>query len=159
MEPVGYKERNSVKAVIYDDLSDGRRILLIKVRERVPNRLLRDRITGRIVRVNTEVWTFVRGGVWKNETDEEALGREIMEEIGIEPYLIEIRGRLSDYEYTYNDFHDIGTAYAVRADTKNRITPNRKEDIVGYKWGTEAEVLYLLTHRWDTDLVHHLKKF
>ncbi len=48
-------------------------------------------------------WQFPQGGVDENESFEEALGRELFEEIGVEPLAYRIVLRKGPYRYDFGD--------------------------------------------------------
>lgn len=48
-------------------------------------------------RVGQEAWQFPQGGIQPNETPEDAMYRELREEVGLESYHVTILGRTSDW--------------------------------------------------------------
>ena len=50
-------------------------------------------------RTNENAWQFPQGGIKSNETIEEAMFRELKEEVGIDESKIEILGRTNDWLY------------------------------------------------------------
>jgi len=50
-------------------------------------------------RINENAWQFPQGGIKSNETIEEAMFRELKEEVGISEGKIEILGRTNDWLY------------------------------------------------------------
>ena len=50
-------------------------------------------------RANENAWQFPQGGIKSNETIEEAMFRELKEEVGIDESKIEILGRTNDWLY------------------------------------------------------------
>ena len=48
-------------------------------------------------RTQEHAWQFPQGGIQKGEAPEEALYRELMEEVGLKPHHVEILGRTKDW--------------------------------------------------------------
>jgi len=88
-------------------------------------------------------WQFPQGGVDKNESDEEALYRELEEELGLPPALVKVVGRRSGYRYefppgmrrfgsnigqqqTYFLCRFLGQDHHIRLDNKNNTPEFRK---------------------------------
>lgn len=91
-------------------------------------------------------WRLLKGGVEGNETPEEALKREIAEEVGLKN--VRIISIIYDYTYDFGDTTHIVTTYLVEANPKEQITLDTKE-VVGYAWMGKVEALRLLY--WDNE--------
>ena len=50
-------------------------------------------------RANQDGWQFPQGGIDDNETPDEAMYRELYEEIGLKPEQVEVIGRTSEWAY------------------------------------------------------------
>ncbi len=48
-------------------------------------------------RCGRDGWQFPQGGIRVHETPEQAMFRELQEEVGLEPHLVEVLGRTSDW--------------------------------------------------------------
>jgi putative (di)nucleoside polyphosphate hydrolase len=48
-------------------------------------------------RAQEHTWQFPQGGIQKGEAPEEAMYRELMEEVGLKPHQVEILGRTKDW--------------------------------------------------------------
>ncbi len=48
-------------------------------------------------RCGRDGWQFPQGGIRTHETPEQAMFRELQEEVGLEPHLVEVLGRTSDW--------------------------------------------------------------
>ena len=48
-------------------------------------------------RTQEHAWQFPQGGIQKGESPEEAMYRELMEEVGLKPHHVEILGRTKDW--------------------------------------------------------------
>ena len=96
------------------------------------------------------IWDFVKGGIKHGETPQEALRRELVEEINIRKYQIikEIKEHLlfkfpdsSDSKYEMQDT----TFFLITIDDRGQIIPDGKE-INDYCFCSTEEVINKLTH-------------
>jgi 8-oxo-dGTP diphosphatase len=80
-------------------------------------------------------WTFPGGIVEQNETDEDALAREVREETGLE--IKQVLKKIYDYEYPRPDgTMTRGVSYSI-VPTSEIVTPNN--EIEDFKWVTIEE--------------------
>ena len=105
-------------------------IILDKKRERV---LLIKRIGG----IHFNKWAFPGGIVERGESDEDALKREIKEEIGVK--VSKIIKKIGDYEYSReNNEKTIGTSFLVSLE--NEEINMDKSEVAEVRWVTIEEM-------------------
>jgi len=116
------KTRREVRAVIFDEKNSEKKILLIK----------RWRI------YYPPSWRLVKGGIKKNETEEQALKREIYEELGLEN--CHILDKLGESQYYVGGQKCIISSYAVRVNSSKPIKYDPRE-VCAYHWFTPDEAI------------------
>src|SRR3990170_4632331 len=110
------KQRREVRAVIYDKLDNEKLVLLIK--------------NFQITTLSPQ-WRLLKGGMQKNETEEQALRRECYEELGLED--LKILGKIRNVRFYTGDVEHFTASYRVRADSRKPIRYNSRE-VAGYHW-------------------------
>jgi len=132
------KIRKTVQAVIFS-VNDEKKILLVK----------------KLDQKKPEYhWRLLKGGVEEGETEEQALKREIQEEIGLKD--VKILDRIYSYSYAFEDTKQTVSTYLVEADPKEPIILDTKE-VVGCAWMTKNEALSLLYWLHEKNAVKLLK--
>jgi len=130
--------RKTVQAVIFSG-DDGKKILLVKkLDQRKPE----------------YHWRLLKGGVEENETEEQALKREVEEEIGLKD--IKILDKIYSYSYVFENTKHLISTYLVEANPKEQITPDTRE-VVGCAWMKKKEALNLLYWVHERNAVKLLK--
>ena len=121
------KIRPSVQAVIFDE--NKRKFLLIKQFDKRKKRYL---------------WRLVKGGIEKNETEEQAVKREIQEEVGLKK--IEIVGKIYEYEYIFPPRKFIVFIYLVKADMEEKVVLEFTEEdkIKDFVWVSKDQAIEML---------------
>lgn len=117
-------EKNGVSAIIYDDMGEKYFLIL-------------HRISG------WQGWEFPKGGINEGETPEQALVREINEEVALNRY--EVKGRLEEGRvFMEGDIKHNIMVYLVQANMNTPVTIDKKEHDT-YLWATKERVLEKLT--------------
>jgi putative (di)nucleoside polyphosphate hydrolase len=95
-------------------------------------------------RLQGEFWQFPQGGMRENETPQQAVFRELKEEVGLEPSDVRVIGRTEDYIY-----YDI---------PKHLIRYHKEPLCIGQK-----QIWFMLGLECDEDCInleqHHLPEF
>lgn len=99
-------------------------------------------------------WRLLKGGIEEGETPEEALKREIAEEVGLKN--IRLLGIIYDYTYDFGDTKHVVTTYAVEVNPKEPIVLDTTE-VVGCAWVDRNEALKLLYWDFEKNAVKLLK--
>ncbi len=95
--------RKEVQGIIFNEKRN--KVLLIKKLDR---------------KFRNYYWRLVKGGIEEGETEEEALKREIFEEIGLTR--IKILKKIHEYEYYFpNDLIHHVSVYAVEGDSQEKL--------------------------------------
>lgn len=100
-------------------------------------------------------WRLVKGGVEKGENKIQALEREIKEETGLKN--IKISRKV--HNYFYFDPRNIKMnvhCYKVLVDRNEKMTLDKNEGIVGFKWVTPKLAVRLLKYKEEKDVVKKL---
>jgi len=129
------KVKKDVQAVIYVMGAEGPSFLLI---ERF------DRPTGQFH------WRLVKGTVREGERPEEALAREVREEVGLTR--IRVRGLLTAYSYEHAGVRHEVASYLVEADPSEPVRLASSDDgrpLRSYRWARPEKALALL--RWGEE--------
>ena len=126
--------RKTVQAVIVSNDSEKRVLIVKKLDQRKPQ----------------YHWRLLKGGVEEGETEEDALKREISEEVGLEN--VKILEKIYNYNYIFgNTKHEVST-YLVKANIKEPIVLDTKE-VVGCAWMKKKEALELLYWQHEKNAV------
>ncbi len=100
-------------------------------------------------------WRLAKGGVEKNESLKQALRREIKEETGLKKIIISKK----IHEYIYFDPRNIKMrvrCYIVFADKNDKVIPDKKEGIVGFKWVSLKLAYRLLKYKEEKQVIKKL---
>ncbi len=133
--------RPSVQAIIVDEKTN--KLLLIKQLDLVKKKYL---------------WRLVKGGVEKDETEEQALKREIREEVGLKN--IEIVGKIYKYEYVFDPKKFVVSTYLVNGNMNEKIALENHENgdrIIDFKWVSREQALEMLYWENEKEAVKLLK--
>lgn len=95
-------------------------------------------------------WSFPKGHVEANETEEETAKREVFEEVGIKVDLIDGFRETIRYNPRPNIEKDV--VYFV-ADSKLQSVRLQKEEVADYKWLRPAQAFKALTFKNDKDIL------
>ena len=128
------KTRHDVQALIFDEIDGEKKVFLIKFYDATKKR---------------DTWRLVKGGVEKGETDEQAMKREIMEEVSLKD--VKVLEKVNSYEFDFKDTHHIVSAYLVKGsiNEKPKLNWDGDREIVESRWASPAEALKLLF--WDNE--------
>ncbi len=124
------KISNDVQAVIYKKNNDD--VLFLLLYRYNPDK-------------NVNEYRLVKGGVKRNEFIEDAVKREIDEEVGLKD--IEVISKVNEYNYIANDVQHNVDVFLVKAFDKNIVINSSKEgefEIKEYKWEKAEKALNLL---------------
>lgn len=123
------KIRPSVQAVIFDRKT--KKLLLIKKVD-----LIR----------KGKLWRLVRGGVEEGETEEQALKREVKEEVGLSK--VKILDKIYNYEYVWYGRKHIVAVFAVEANMREKVILQGETKfetaIIGNAWVTKEDAIKML---------------
>jgi len=95
-------------------------------------------------------WRLVKGTVRPGETPEEALLREIREEVGLTN--VKVLGRLGHYSYEHGGVRHEVANFLVEADPGEPVRLAPSDDgrpLRAYRWAEHEEALELL--RWENE--------
>ena len=130
--------RKAVQAVIFYE-NDEKKVLLVKKLD---------------AKKPTYHWRLLKGGVEDNETEKQALRREIDEEVGLKN--VKILDRIYSYSYVFDDTKQTVSTYLVEANPEEPITLDTRE-VVGCAWMTKKETLSFLYWEHEKNAVRLLK--
>ncbi len=99
-----------MQAVIYDRISNKIRLLLVKKID-LKNSMLR--------------WRLLKGGVEENETEQKAVTREILEEVGLTKIII--GEKIQEYEYEFEGLINKVKTFIVHADSAQKLKVQTSE--------------------------------
>ncbi|MBI2084063.1 MAG: NUDIX hydrolase [Candidatus Aenigmarchaeota archaeon] len=128
------KTRRDVQALIFDEVGGKKKVFLIKFYDPTKQR---------------HTWRLVKGGVEKGETDEEALKREILEEVTLKD--VKILEKVYSYEFTFKDTQHSVSSYFVKGNIneKPKLNWDGDREIVDFSWISPEEAVKLLF--WDNE--------
>ena len=130
------KIRYDVQALIFDEVNGEKKVFLIRFYDSTTKRY---------------TWRLVKGGVERDETDEQALKREINEEVTLHD--VKVLDKIYSYEFNFKDTRHIVSTYLVKGDIneKPKLNWDGDREIVESKWISPNEALKLLF--WDNEKV------
>ena len=128
------KIRHDVQALIFDEINGEKKVFLIKFYDPTKKHY---------------TWRLVKGGVEEGETDEQAMKREISEEVKLED--VKVLEKIHNYEFEFNGTKHLVTSYLVKGNISEKPKLNWDGDrkIIDYAWLSPAEALKLLF--WDNE--------
>jgi ADP-ribose pyrophosphatase YjhB (NUDIX family) len=131
--------RREVQAVIYDKVGTEVRVLLVKKLD-FKNYNYR--------------WRLLKGGIEKNETEEEAIRREISEEVGLRDILI--MKKIFNYEFNFEGTLHQVTTFAVKGNYRE-IMKIQTEEIMDAMWMPIDKAVSLLFWPNEKEAVRKLE--
>ena len=128
------KIRRDVQALIFDEVNGEKKIFLIRFYDSTTKRY---------------TWRLVKGGVEEGETDEQALKREIMEEVTLKD--VKVLEKMHNYEFEFMNTKHLVTSYLVKGNIneKPKLNWDGDREIVESKWISPKDALKLLF--WDNE--------
>ena len=128
------KIRHDVQALLFDEVNGEKKVFLIKFYDPTKKH---------------HTWRLVKGGVEEGETDEQALRREIMEEVTLKD--VKILDRVYSYEFEFMNTHHFVSTYLVKGNIneKPKLNWDGDRETVESKWVSPKEALELLF--WENE--------
>lgn len=128
------KIRHDVQALLFDEINGEKKVFLIRFFDATKRRF---------------TWRLVKGGVEKGETDEQAMKRELMEEVTLKD--VQVMEKIYTYEFDFNETHHIVSTYLVRGDIneKPKLNWDGDREIVESGWFSPNETSKLLF--WENE--------
>ncbi len=127
--------RKEVQAIIYNKFGNEIRTLLVKKLD-LKNYSYR--------------WRILKGGIENNETDLEALRREIKEEVGLVDF--EIGNKINEYEFDYDGTLHQVCSYLVHI-VVNSPMKIQTEEIIDAQWIPVSQAMALLFWKDEKDSI------
>lgn len=136
------KIRHDVQALIFDEINGEKKVFLIRFYDPTKQRY---------------TWRLVKGGVEEGETDEQALKREILEEVTLKD--VKVLDKVHNYEFDFRDTHHSVSTYLVKGNVNEKPKLNWDGDrkIVEFKWVSPSEANKLLFWPGEKEAVMLLK--
>jgi len=131
--------RHEVQAVIFDEVNSEKQVFILKKIDFSAKRFR---------------WRLLKGGVHDDETEAEALEREIFEEAGLRN--VKILGKVHAYEFVFKDVKHMVSTYLVKADSREPIKL-QKAEVADYVWTTREKALQMLYWNNEREAVKQLK--
>lgn len=135
--------RNEVQAVIFKEDFGKRKYLLIEKYAKSKGRY---------------EWRLVKGGIENGETEEQALKREIEEEVGLKD--VQILEKIHNYSFDFRIKHHLVTTFLVKANPDLKVNikmSNSYEIITDFKWVTANQAVRMLTFEEERITLRGLK--
>jgi 8-oxo-dGTP pyrophosphatase MutT (NUDIX family) len=114
-------------------------------------------------KLNWKGWEYPKGGIEENESQEEAVKRELFEETGLEKY--ELIGKISEFEFIdkardrkghiFNYLLRVPSTAVVKINNAHVLDKEIVLEHDDFKWCLPKEAIKLLTHK---DMKISLKK-
>jgi len=101
-------------------------------------------------------WGFAKGHVEENESEIETALREVYEETGLKPTIIEGFKKTINYQTLANTYKEVVYFLGEVSDLKVSV---QKEEINGYKWLSYDEAINLLTYENDKNVLNSANDF
>ena len=136
------KIRHDVQALLFDEVNGEKKDFLIRFYDPTRKRY---------------TWRLVKGGVERGETDEEAMKREILEEVTLKD--VKVLEKIYNYEFDFKDTHHLVSTYLVKGDIneKPKLNWDGDREIVESKWASPSEARELLFQKGEKQAVKLLK--
>lgn len=136
------KIRHDVQALLFDEIDGEKKVFLIKFYDATKK---------------LDTWRLVKGGVEKGETDEQAMKREIMEEVTLKD--VKVLNKIHNYEFDFKDTHHMVSTYLVKgnANEKPKLNWDGDREIVEFKWASPPEANKLLFWKGEKEAIKLLK--
>lgn len=121
--------REDVQALIFDEINDEKKVFIIKFYDPTKKHY---------------TWRLVKGGVEEDETPEQALKREIGEEVNLKD--VKVLEKIHSYEFTFKDTKHLVSSYLVKGNITEKPTLGWDGDrkIVDYGWFSIEKAVKLL---------------
>ncbi|MBI2547622.1 MAG: NUDIX hydrolase [Candidatus Aenigmarchaeota archaeon] len=128
------KTRYEVQAIIFDEESGEKKAFLIHVYD---------------PKTKKRTWRLVKGGIEKGETDEQALKREIMEEVTLAD--VQPIKKIYNYDFVHEDTHHMVASYLVKGNMseKPKLNMDGSREIIDSRWVSPKDAIRLLF--WDNE--------
>ncbi|MBI2545398.1 MAG: NUDIX hydrolase [Candidatus Aenigmarchaeota archaeon] len=128
------KIRHDVQALLFDEVNGEKRVFLIRFYDQTKQRY---------------TWRLVKGGVEEGETDEQAMKREIMEEVTLKE--VQVLEKVHEYDFEFSETHHMVNTYLVKGNIheKPKLNWDGDREIIDYAWLSPSKALKLLF--WDNE--------
>lgn len=130
--------RKEVQAAIYDKRGTQLIVLLVKKMD-LKNYNYR--------------WRLLKGGIEGNESEQDAVRREVSEEVGLTEIMI--GDRINEYDYSADVTHHQVATYLVKADSRDRLKI-QTEEIADAVWMPADQAIRLLFWRNEKESLTRL---
>ncbi len=136
------KIRHDVQALLFDEVNGEKKVFLIKFYD--PTKKL-------------DTWRLVKGGVEEGETDEQAMKREIMEEVTLKD--VKVLDKIHNYEFDFKGTRHMVSTYLVKGNgnEKPKLNWDGDREIVEFKWVSASEANKLLFWKGEKEAIKLLK--
>lgn len=131
--------RHEIQAVIFDEVGNDKKVLLLKKLDFSAKRFR---------------WRLLKGGVKEGETEAEALRREVFEETGLKN--VKILSKVHRYEFVFRNTKHLVSSYLTKVNSRE-LVKLQKSEVADYIWITKEEALNLLYWNNEKEAIKQLK--